>query len=344
MAVTVHSLPSCVQAVSPPEQFTYPFCYEPQPLCIAAANEVRRYLSQHPEWHDELSKGKMFGVLVVNGLSFLAAFSGTLDGKTQHDYFVPPVFDLMAPGCYFQEEEAAISAINRQIIQNSSQSSGAGGTKFKIQNDVLRAKMQEELAAFKQLMQQHKAERDALRHRLPADDLIKQSQHEKAEYRRLKQAWEQRIFEEEAPLREQQQQIELLQTERHERSIALQQWLFRQFVFLNALGEEKTLPELSLPQLCRLRERASAVRRGFCRLPIRKDCDRSVWLSSGWATRQRTRCGTTDTSIQPATANAVPSFAICSEDLTLSRIPCLPTKKGSSLNYTLYIIIRRWLL
>jgi tRNA pseudouridine32 synthase/23S rRNA pseudouridine746 synthase len=38
-----------------------------------------------------------------------------------------------------------------------------------------------------------------------------------------------------------------LQKERHERSIALQQWLFRQFVFLNALGEEKALPELFHP-------------------------------------------------------------------------------------------------
>ena len=110
--------------LTPPERFTYPFCYEPHPLCIAAADEVRRYLSEHPEWHDELQRGKMFGVLIVGpsksplkgktsypvsspfkgkleraSLSFLAAFSGTLDGKTQHEYFVPPVFDLMAPGC-----------------------------------------------------------------------------------------------------------------------------------------------------------------------------------------------------------------------------------------------------
>ncbi|MBR6032717.1 MAG: RNA pseudouridine synthase [Bacteroidaceae bacterium] len=238
MAVTIHPLPSCVQAVSPPEKFTYPFCYEPHPLCIAAADEVRRYLSLHPEWHDELQRGKMFGVLVIEGVCFLAAFSGTLDGKTRHDYFVPPVFDLMAPGCYFQEEEAAISDINHRIIQLS---------KLKTPNDTLRAKMQAELATYKQLMQQHKAERDAQRHRLPADDLIKQSQFEKAEYRRQKQAWEQRILAAEAPLREKQKQIEELQRERHERSIALQQWLFRQFVFLNALGEEKALPELFHP-------------------------------------------------------------------------------------------------
>ncbi len=40
-----------------------------------------------------------------------------------------------------------------------------------------------------------------------------------------------------------------LQKARHERSIALQQWLFRQFKFLNALGEEKSLPELFAPAI-----------------------------------------------------------------------------------------------
>ena len=246
MAVTIHPLPSSVQAVQTPEQFTYPFCYEPHPLCIAAADEVRRYLTQHPEWHEELQRGKMFGVLVVEN-GFLAAFSGTLDGKTQHEYFVPPVFDLMAPGCYFQEEEAAISVINREItLLSTFKGESKGGS--------LRAQMEAELAAYKKQMQQSKVERDALRRQLSVDELaehepalIRQSQHEKAEYRRLKQTWEQRIVADEAPLQEVRQQIERLQKERHQRSIALQQWLFRQFVFRNALGEEKSLPELFHP-------------------------------------------------------------------------------------------------
>lgn len=242
MAVALHPLPQSVQAVHPPELFTYPFCYEPHPLCIAAADEVRHYLSLHPEWYDELQKGKMFGVLVVEENKFLAAFSGTLDGRTQHDYFVPPVFDLMAPGCYFQDEEAAISDINRRIAAIS------------LQPSPLRTQMEEELAAFKKQMQQSKAERDALRKSISPDEmgeneqkLIRQSQHQKAEYRRLKQSWEQRVYADEAPLRERQQTVERLKQERHERSAALQQWLFQQFVFLNALGETRTLPELFAP-------------------------------------------------------------------------------------------------
>ena len=269
MAVTVHPLPLRVQTTNVPKQFTYPFCYEPHPLCIAAANEVRRYISQHDEWRDELRKGKMFGVLIVpspipspdeegssaseslplrgkvgGGLSFLAAFSGTLDGKTRHEYFVPPVFDLMAPGCYFQREEAAISDINRQITLLESS----------FRTSPLRKEMDDELAAYRLFMQQSKAKRDALRQNSSssADDgtellLIRESQHQKAEYRRLKQNWERRVLEDEAPLRAKQEEASRLQRERQERSQALQQWLFRQFRFLNALGEEKALPELFAP-------------------------------------------------------------------------------------------------
>ena len=249
MAVNLHPLPASVEGQSVPQQFTYPFCYEPHLLCVAAANELRQYLSLHPEWHEELSKGKMFGVLVVakgSEKGFLAAFSGTLEGKTQHEYFVPPVFDLMAPDCYFQEEEAAISCINKEIaaLQDSFQPS------------PLRKQMDEELAAFKQKMQQSKAERDALRKSISLDEmgeneqkLIKESQFQKAEFRRLKQAWEQRIFEDEVSFREKQEQIERLQQERHERSMALQQWLFRQFTFLNAVGETQALPELFAPAI-----------------------------------------------------------------------------------------------
>lgn len=107
-----------------PKQFTYPHCYTPHPLCILAAEEVKKYLAAHPEWHEEISKGKMFGVLVCENTNkergFLAAFSGTLDRKTQHAYFVPPVYDLMEEGSYFKKEEAEISQINKQLEESDS--------------------------------------------------------------------------------------------------------------------------------------------------------------------------------------------------------------------------------
>ena len=88
-------------------QFTYPFCYVPHPLCQLAAEEVKRVVRENAEWNAEVQEGKMLGVLVVEG-GFLAAFSGTLCGKSTLPYFVPPVFDLH--GTYFEEEEQRILA------------------------------------------------------------------------------------------------------------------------------------------------------------------------------------------------------------------------------------------
>lgn len=216
-----------------------------------AAQEVQAYLKTQSQWAAELKEGKMFGVLVVaplrlpplggGHLGFLAAFSGTLDGKTCHPYFVPPVFDLMAPDCYFQEEQKRITAINGHI----------SSLQAEIKESPLHQQMQKELDAYRMEMQRKKEERHRLRAELSAEELatmepemIRQSQFQKAQFKRLQQEWKQRIDADEASLRSLEQQIGELQQERHNRSIALQQWLFRQFSFLNAKGESKNLTEL----------------------------------------------------------------------------------------------------
>ena len=48
-----------------PERFTYPFCYEPHPLCQLAAKEVQQYIAEHEAIKTDADGGKMFGVLVV---------------------------------------------------------------------------------------------------------------------------------------------------------------------------------------------------------------------------------------------------------------------------------------
>lgn len=91
-----------------PERFTYPFCYEPHPLCQIAAEEVKREIERI-----QPTEGKMFGVLVVKaeeGLGFLAAYSGLLEGRNDWPYFVPPVFDAQQPDGHFKQTERAISA------------------------------------------------------------------------------------------------------------------------------------------------------------------------------------------------------------------------------------------
>lgn len=99
-----------------PERFTYPFCYEPHPLCLLAAKEVQQHLQTMT-----LTEGKMFGVLVVEHpspsegdggrFSFLAAYSGLLEGRNDWPYFVPPVFDAQQPDGHFKQEERRISAM-----------------------------------------------------------------------------------------------------------------------------------------------------------------------------------------------------------------------------------------
>ena len=90
-----------------PAYFTDPFCYEPHPLCLLAAAEVKQELVRMP-----LTEGKMFGVLVVEEsekLGFLAAYSGLLEGRNDWPYFVPPVFDAQQPDGYFKTKEREIS-------------------------------------------------------------------------------------------------------------------------------------------------------------------------------------------------------------------------------------------
>ena len=92
--------------IIPPERFTYPFCYEPHPLCLLAAEEVKHEIERiHP------SEGKMFGVLVVAepSLCYLAAYSGLLEGRNDWDFFVPPIYDAQQPDGYFKTREREIS-------------------------------------------------------------------------------------------------------------------------------------------------------------------------------------------------------------------------------------------
>ena len=75
--------------------------YTLDPRCIPAMEKVREYYLSIPEWQKDVREGKMFGVLIYSptnvgegSVSYLAAFSGTLGGKTCQPGFVPPVFDI----------------------------------------------------------------------------------------------------------------------------------------------------------------------------------------------------------------------------------------------------------
>ena len=95
--------------IAKPERFTWPFCYEPHPLCLLACDEVKKEIKRICPL-----EGKMFGVLVAEdsegSLGFLAAYSGLLCGRNDWEYFVPPVFDAQQPDGYFKQKEREIMA------------------------------------------------------------------------------------------------------------------------------------------------------------------------------------------------------------------------------------------
>lgn len=253
--MTLHTLDT---DISKPEKFTYPFCYEPHPLCRLAADEVQRHIRESGLLPEDGGEGKMFGVLVVEhgeedteasgrGLGFLAAYSGLLAGRNDWPWFVPPVFDAQQPDGHFKRTEARISAINAEIesLRNSREYAEALETMHR--HDAEAAATIEFL---RRTAAEKKAQRDARRaepHPITPEEataMEHESQHIKAELRRVRKRMEERHTADEAPVKAVEERINTLKKQRHDMSDALQQWLFSQYRMLNARGKERDLCDI----------------------------------------------------------------------------------------------------
>ena len=246
----LHRFSTSIAEIPLPGKFTYPFCYTPHPLCVLAAEEVKSFLSRQTEWTEELQAGKMFGVLLIRDedgeIGYLAAYSGILAGRNDHPFFVPPVYDLLNPDGFFKKEEEQISRINLSIREMEE------ATEYKAlqeQLDNLQQEAEKDLRLSKSLLKEAKQRREAQRQsgnltEEAAAALIRESQFQKAEYKRKERNWKERLL----PLQKQtaayEQQIRQLKTERKERSSALQQRLFSQFRLLNRKGETRNLCDI----------------------------------------------------------------------------------------------------
>ena len=244
----LHYFADSISLLSLPEKFTYPFHYTPHPLCVAAAGEVGRYLSTKGEWQGELRKGKMFGVLIVRTgegeVGYLAAFSGILAGKNRHTYFVPPVYDVQEPDGFFRIEEEQISGINRRIEELQADVRYKDCKQRLADETILAGQVLDDIRG---RMKAAKVERDRLRStvtRVDSEQLIRESQFQKAELKRQKQYWKDHLASLQTEVEVFETEIERLKAERKTRSAALQQWLFKQFRMLNARGEERDLCNL----------------------------------------------------------------------------------------------------
>lgn len=255
MNAKVHFFPFPIDSIALPTQFTYPFHYTPHTLTELAAKEVQIYLQSRKDWTEELQEGKMFGVLIVRTpekrIGYLAAFSGNLAGSNHHSFFVPPVYDMLQPDGFFRQEEKNISAINLQIKKTENSS-----LYLDMKNELNAAKQYAAaaIAQYKEALKKAKSERDERRKSgiSPEEEtlLIRESQHQKASFKRKEKELQNFIKEKQDKVRQIEETICLLKQERKKRSAALQEKLFGQFRMLNAKGERKDLCELfkSTPQ------------------------------------------------------------------------------------------------
>lgn len=240
--------------------------YEPHPLCIQACREVQEMLARREDWQEEIARGKMFGVLIVENVKtdtdvqkrgypaadseapkwgYLAAYSGQIGGRSDWEDFVPAVFDYLQPDGYFKTHEAEISRINQSISHLKEDE------RMKEARTLIR-QLQEErkrnIAAYQEKMKEAKAKRNSRREagnlsEAEEAEMIRESQFMKAELRRLKKSLSEKTALE-TEFDDYQENILRLKQLRKQLSDALQQWLFSQFRMLNQEGESKDLLEI----------------------------------------------------------------------------------------------------
>ncbi len=224
--------------------FTNPFRYSPDPLVVQAAQEVIARIDSSPELRAAFSEGKMLGVLIVKD-GCLAAFSGSVGGRSHIEGFVPPIFDLLDPSGPFMTREAEITALNNKIHSLETSPSMTGRREELAAAERSR---DEEIGLQKARMAISKRERDEIRSELsdPSrhDMLIRESQFEKAELKRLKQSWEERISGLKAEINRLESEIHELKSRRSQMSDELQDWIFSRYIVHNSSGEEASIKEI----------------------------------------------------------------------------------------------------
>ncbi|MBE0361438.1 RluA family pseudouridine synthase [Pseudoalteromonas aliena] len=235
-----------------PEKFTFPFYYEPQPLAVAATEQLQQQLEALTHLKAE-NAGKMFGVLVVQNteqqLGFLSAYSGQIEGDKGNITFVPPISSMqLHDDCYLAQSEI-INDINAQIeqLENSEQLHDVN-----CKLDDATQSYQQALLAQQAVMQigrqQRKIQRTEGELELSENDfeqlknkLAGQSIVEKKQLQALKLHWQNKIDLLQHALTKITDEIAHLKKRRKTLSKNLQKKLFAQYQFLNANNEVRDL-------------------------------------------------------------------------------------------------------
>lgn len=254
-----------IAAIALPDRFTFPFYYEPHPLCLSAAKELQEHLQNQTVWKHNfglvkenkgLVIGKMFGVLVVQNtqgdIGYLVAFSGKLAEKNTHAKFVPPIFDMLTKDSFFLSEETALNAINQQLNILENDSEFIELQKLLKEEYVLYNKdIYEKKEAVKASKKARKIRREKEHELLNADAYVilietlrQESLESKYFFNNVTRYWAYRLNATKEKIAVFTEKITALKEERSNKSAALQQLLFDQYQFLNQQGGIKGLSDI----------------------------------------------------------------------------------------------------
>lgn len=254
-----------ITAIDLPDKFTFPFYYRPHELAKIAATELQAYLKTQDDWThnfgidptaDGMVIGKMFGVLVVQNrekkLGYLAAVSGKLAGKNDHDRFVPPVFDMLTADGFFHQEAQVLNKMNDEVerLENSPaflDFQNHYATEHKKLTELLENARLAQVEGRKNRKSRREAAQlslsnEALDHF--ESQLVKESLHQKHLYKQFCTEKKKELHTLELEMKQRIDRIKQLKADRKKYSNDLQQRLFDQYSFLNTEGNVKRLTEL----------------------------------------------------------------------------------------------------
>lgn len=255
-----------IVGINLPEKFTFPFYYKPHLLSKIAAKELQEYLLHQSDFNhnfglnDATSStaaiGKMFGVLVCqnsnNELGYLWAFSGKLAESNQHNYFVPPVYDMLQKNSFFKQEEEILNTINFKIAHLEQQAeyilvkNELQQVLINTENDIKKQKIK-----IKTLKKERDNKRKNILPLLSTEkqkelkqQLALESKNESILLKKMTKFWNYKIAKAKNNVEKYEKKIRQLKVERKQKSNLLQQKLFKEYAFLNAANTLKSIGEI----------------------------------------------------------------------------------------------------
>ncbi len=260
--VFFHHFKSPIDGIQLPERFTFPFFYEPHPLCEIAAKELQEVI-ENTQWDrkfgiepgfEEAGSGKMFGVLLVQKgdgeIGFLAAFSGKLD--TAPRGFVPFVYNLPDEDNFYTKGMRVLAELGEEIRAAESLPEMTSALR---KLEEVKASANGEIDDLRNEMRLAKAERKAERiagkkslseeaYLVLESRLSFESQKSKYKHKALVADWNEMIEQAKKNYAVFVNRLSDLKEERARFSADLQKQLFDKYRFLNQAGEVKSLTEI----------------------------------------------------------------------------------------------------